>query len=151
MEHNFEKAKNVKLLLTVFEHLFVLKINFHKSELYYYGEAKEAQHEYRNIFGCPIGEAAFRYLSIPIHHTRIRNKDWNVIKEGFKRKLSTWKSKMLSYGGRFTLINWVLSNLSMYMISFFEISKEVLKKLDYFMPRFFWQGDGYKRKYISTK
>jgi hypothetical protein len=39
----------------------------------------------------------------------------------------------------------------MYMISFFEIPKEVLKKLDYFRSRFFWQGDGNKKKYRLTK
>ena len=65
------------------------------------------------------------------------NKDWKIIEERFERKLSTWKSKMLSYGGRRTLINSVLRNLSMYMISFFQIPKEILKKLDYFRSRFF--------------
>jgi len=151
MEHNFEEAKNMKLVLTTFEHLSGLKINFHKSELFCYGEAKEAQQEYMNIFGCPVGEVHFRYLGIPMHHTRLLNKDWKIIEERFERKLSTWKSKMLSYGGRLTLINSVLSNLSMYMISFFAIPKEVLKKLDYFRSRFFWQGDGHKRKYRLTK
>jgi hypothetical protein len=151
MEHNFEEAKNMKLVLTTFEHLSGLKINFHKSELFYYGEAKEAQQEYMNIFGCPVGEVHFRYLGIPMHHTRLLNKDWKIIEERFERKLSTWKSKMLSYGGRLTLINSVLSNLSMYMISFFAIPKEVLNKLDYFRSRFFWQGDGHKRKYGLTK
>ena len=62
MEHNFEEAKNMKLVLTAFEHLSGLKINFHKSELFYYGEAKEAQQEYMNIFGCPVG----RFLSVTL-------------------------------------------------------------------------------------
>jgi len=37
------------------------------------------------------------------------------------------------------------------MISFFAIPKEVLKKLDYFRSRFFWQEDGHKRKYRLAK
>src|SRR6185437_12930040 len=65
MEHNFEEAKNMKLVLTTFEHLSGLKINFHKSELFCYGEAKKAQQEYMNIFGCPVGVVPFRYLDIP--------------------------------------------------------------------------------------
>jgi hypothetical protein len=59
MEHNFEEAKNMKLMLTSFERLSSLKINFHKSELFCYGEAKEAQQEYMNVFGCPVGEVPF--------------------------------------------------------------------------------------------
>jgi hypothetical protein len=39
---------------------------------------------------------------------------------------------MLLVGGRFILINSVLSSLSMFMLSFFEVPRELLKKLDYF-------------------
>ena len=37
------------------------------------------------------------------------------------------------------------------MLSFFEIPKEVLKKLNFYRSRFFWQGDGHKRKYRLSK
>jgi hypothetical protein len=37
------------------------------------------------------------------------------------------------------------------MISFFQLPKEVLKQLDYFWSRFFWQGDSEKNKYRLTK
>jgi hypothetical protein len=42
MEHDIEKAKNLKLILSAFEQLLGLKINFLKSELYCFGEAKES-------------------------------------------------------------------------------------------------------------
>jgi hypothetical protein len=38
----------------------------------------------------------------------------------------------------------------MYMISFFSILRGVLKKLDYFRSRFFWQQEA-KRKYRLVK
>jgi GTP:adenosylcobinamide-phosphate guanylyltransferase len=37
MDHDLEEAKNKKLLLTVFEQMFGIKINFDKSEIFYYG------------------------------------------------------------------------------------------------------------------
>jgi hypothetical protein len=40
MEHNLEQVANMKLLLCAFEQLSGLKINFHKSELFCYGEAQ---------------------------------------------------------------------------------------------------------------
>src|SRR5438128_9105769 len=49
------------------------------------------------------------------------------------------------------LINSVLSSLPMYMMLFFEIPKGVLKKLDYVRSRFYWQGDGSRRKYRLAK
>ena len=40
-DHDIEQAKNLKLLLGTFEQLSGLKINFHKSELFCFGQAKE--------------------------------------------------------------------------------------------------------------
>jgi hypothetical protein len=41
LDHNLSQAINMKLLLTVFELLSRLKINFHKSEIFCYGKAKD--------------------------------------------------------------------------------------------------------------
>jgi uncharacterized membrane protein YobD (UPF0266 family) len=67
------------------------------------------------------------------------------------KKLSRCKGKLLSYGGLLVLINSVLSSLPMYMMSFFEVPKGILKKLDFYLSNFFWQGDNHKKKYRLTK
>jgi hypothetical protein len=77
---------------------------------------------------------------------KLSNKDWKNVEDRFQKKLSSWKSKMLSVGGRLVLINSVLSSLPLFMMSFFRIPREVLKKLDYFRSRFFWQCDEHKKK-----
>jgi hypothetical protein len=46
MDHNFEQAKNMKLLLSAFEQLSGFKINFHKTEIFCFGEAKEHESQY---------------------------------------------------------------------------------------------------------
>jgi hypothetical protein len=40
LEHDLDKAINMKLILCLFEQLFGLKINFHKSKLFCFGKAK---------------------------------------------------------------------------------------------------------------
>jgi hypothetical protein len=57
----------------------------------------------------------------------------------------------LSVGGRLVLINSVLNSLLMFMLSFFKVPRGVVKKLDYFRSRFFWQSDEHKKKYRLTK
>ena len=91
------------------------------------------------------------YLGIPIHFRKLRNADWHKVEECFEKKLSSWKGKHLSTGGRLTLINSVLSSLPMYMMSLFAITRGVLKKLDYFRSMFFWQSDNQRRKYRLAK
>jgi hypothetical protein len=57
----------------------------------------------------------------------------------------------MSYGGRFFLINSILSNLDMFMLSFYEVPKEARHKVDFYRSRFFWQGDDHKKKYRFAK
>ena len=47
MEHDLAKARNMKLILCLFEQLSGLKINFHKSELFCFGKAKDEEHTYK--------------------------------------------------------------------------------------------------------
>ena len=87
---------------------------------------------YTDLFGCNAGEYPFRYLGIPMHHRQLLNSEWSKVVERFEKKLSCRKAKYLSYGGRLVLLNSVLSSLPMFMMSFFEIPKRVLKNLDQF-------------------
>jgi hypothetical protein len=87
------------------------------------------------------------YLGIRIHYKRLQNSDQRKIEERVEKRRARWKVKLISIGGRLTLINSVLSSLPIYMMSFFAISKGVLKKLGYFRSRFYLQGDENKQKY----
>jgi hypothetical protein len=59
-----------------------------------------------------------------MHYRRLRNKDW----EKLENMPNSWKVEYLSIGGRLVLINSVLTSLPMFKLSFFEVSKGVLKK-----------------------
>jgi hypothetical protein len=41
LNHDLERPRNLKVLLRAFEQLSGLKINYHKSEIFCFGEAKE--------------------------------------------------------------------------------------------------------------
>jgi hypothetical protein len=147
MEHDLEKAKNLKLILSAFELLSGLKINFHKSELYCFGEGQDHAQLYVELFGCNQGEFPIRYLGISIHFRRLTNAEWKPVEERLQLRLSSWKGTLLSIGGGLVLINSVLSNMVLYILSFFLLPKGVLKRLDFFRSRFFWKGDSEKKKY----
>ena len=104
MEHDLAKARNMKLVLSLFEQLTGLNINFHKSELFYLGRANDEQDTYRQLFGGEMGAVPFTYLGIPIHHRKLTNREWKCIEDRFEKKLSCWKGKLMSYGGRLSLI-----------------------------------------------
>jgi hypothetical protein len=98
MEHDLGKARNLKLLLFGFELASGLKINFHKSELFSFGDAHEQVELYTELFGCKAGNFPINYLGIPIHFKKLRNRDWARVGERFEKRLSSWKGKHLSIG-----------------------------------------------------
>lgn len=151
MEHDLVKAVNMKLVLCIFEQLSGLKINFHKSEIFCFGNAKQDEYRYRQILGCESGSLPFRYLGIPIHHRKLTNAEWANVENRFAGKLGCWQGKLLSYGDRLVLINSVLTSLPMFMLSFLEIPIGVRKRLDFYRSRFFWQSDEHKKKYRLIK
>ncbi|WVZ50231.1 LOW QUALITY PROTEIN: hypothetical protein U9M48_001505 [Paspalum notatum var. saurae] len=156
-DHDLEQAKNMKMILCMFEELSGLKINFHKGEIFCFGQARECESLKSNLFGCKVGEYPFRYLGLPMHFRKLNNKDWKSIEDRYlglpmhfrklnnkdwksiedriENKLSNWKGKMLSYGGR------------LFVYVFFEVPRGILRKIDYFRSRFFWQNDSHKKKY----
>src|SRR5438128_11760316 len=79
MDHDLEKAKNLKLILSAFEQLSGLKINFHKSELFCFGDAQHMAAQYTELFGCEQGQFPIRYLGIPIHYRRLTIAEWNHV------------------------------------------------------------------------
>jgi hypothetical protein len=70
-----EQARNLKFILGLFEQMSGLKINFHKSEVYCMGAAKERQEVFESIFTCQSKELPMKYLGIPIDEKRIKNSD----------------------------------------------------------------------------
>jgi hypothetical protein len=87
MEHDFEKAINMKLILRFFEKLSGLKINFHKNEIFCFGKAKEDEEPCKQLFGCESGSLPFRYLGIPIHYRKLKTSEWNPVESRFEKKL----------------------------------------------------------------
>jgi len=77
----------MKLLLYAFEQASGLKINFHKSELYCFGEAREVETQYTELFGCKSGDFPINYLGIPIHFRKLRNRDCKKVEEHFEKKM----------------------------------------------------------------
>jgi hypothetical protein len=68
-------ARNLKWILTYFELMSGMTINYHKSELVPINvEATSEVLQYVDIFGCPIGTLPIRYLAIPLHFAKLRRE-----------------------------------------------------------------------------
>ncbi|GJW26436.1 zinc finger, CCHC-type containing protein [Tanacetum coccineum] len=53
----------------------------------------------------------FVYLGLPIGANMNKTCNWKPVIEKFRKRLTAWKARSLSYGGRLTLSKWVLGAL----------------------------------------
>ena len=91
LEANKVDALNLKYFLCCFEHLSGLKVNFHKSEIICFWEAKSSSGIFVDIFLCVEGVLPMRYLGIPAHNIIFRNSDWKNVEEKMEKNLAHGK------------------------------------------------------------
>nr|GFA90873.1 hypothetical protein [Tanacetum cinerariifolium] len=77
---------------------------------------------------------------------KVNIDSWNDVVQKVKNKLSTWKAKTLSVGGRITLIKPVLGAIPTYYLSLFKVPKGVLSRLEILRHSFFLGADMDERK-----
>jgi hypothetical protein len=92
-------------------------MNFRKRKLFCFGEAREQVGMSADLFGCGQGRFPIRHLGVPIHYRMLNISEWKLVEERLQIRLSCWKGKLLFLGEILVIINSVLSNMVLYMIS----------------------------------
>ncbi|GKB69283.1 putative RNA-directed DNA polymerase, eukaryota, reverse transcriptase zinc-binding domain protein [Tanacetum coccineum] len=139
-EWSYSNAKNLSRILTCFHLASGLKVNFNKSKLYGVGVTNDELSSLASTIGCLASQLPCVYLGLPIGAKMSRCHHWNKIVERFQKRLSKWKSKSLSFGGRLTLIKSVLGSLGVYYFSTFKAPKKIISTLETIRRKFFWGG-----------
>jgi hypothetical protein len=78
-------------------------------------------HHLAALIGCKVSSFPIKYLGVPLHDRKLRINDSDVLVHKVIGKLSNWSGSLLSFGGRLTLINSVLSAILLYMFSLYKV------------------------------
>jgi len=127
---------NLKVLLYFFEDFSGLSINFAKSFLVYFGKFDNRGVMLTGILNCTLDSLPLKYMSLPSNPYKQGRRKLQPLIDKFYKKNSCWKGSTLSIGGRVILINYVLSALPLYYLSFFKIPSWVIKKIDIIRSKF---------------
>lgn len=77
------------------------------------------------------------YLAVLIGEITNRISSWKLVIDKFLHRLSKWKAKSLSIGGRLTLLKFMLGSLAIYYTVIFRVPETVLKILERIQINFF--------------
>nr|GEX11649.1 hypothetical protein [Tanacetum cinerariifolium] len=112
-EWSRSNANNLILILKCFKDALGLKVHLDKSRIFGVGVDINEAEVVASSLGCLPGPSLLN-------------------------KLSAWKAKSLSIGGRLTLIKYVLGSIPIYYLSLFKAQLKIINLLESLRARFFW-------------
>ncbi|PNX99941.1 cysteine-rich receptor-like protein kinase, partial [Trifolium pratense] len=150
-EGSWENLWTIKSLLRGFELVSGLKINFVKSKLYGVNVDTRLLEAGAVFLSCNTAAIPFKFLGLPVGANPRRRETWKPVVEALTKRLNSWNSRLLSFGGRLSLINSVLASIPLYFFSFYKAPRCVLNSLERIQRNFFWGGGLEERKLCWIK
>nr|GEZ09505.1 RNA-directed DNA polymerase, eukaryota, reverse transcriptase zinc-binding domain protein [Tanacetum cinerariifolium] len=150
---NFQKAFDSVRWDHLDDILGKLKVNVHKISLYGVGVRNTDVHLMADSFGWLGNNLPFTYLGVKVGNNMTQVNSWIEVVKKVSNKLSFWRAKSLSVGGRLTLIKLVLGAIPTYYMSLFKVPEGILSHLEKLHNKFFLGADPDDRKimWVSWK
>nr|GEY31493.1 RNA-directed DNA polymerase, eukaryota [Tanacetum cinerariifolium] len=99
-----------------------------------------------SLIGCAVMQNPFRYLGVMVGDSMSQKLAWADTIQKLRSRLSKWKVKTLSIGGRLTLLKFVFGASPLYNMSIYKVPKGVLKEMEAIRCNFFNGVDPAERK-----
>ncbi|GJT03129.1 RNA-directed DNA polymerase, eukaryota [Tanacetum coccineum] len=114
-----------------------LRINMSKSKIMGIHVVSDKVKSAATKLGCLILKTPFLYLGSKVGGSMSRVQAWTEVVDRVKSRLSKWKMKALSIGGRLTLLKSVLGSMPIFHMSIFRVPLSVLCTLESIRSHFF--------------
>ncbi|GJU14768.1 RNA-directed DNA polymerase, eukaryota [Tanacetum coccineum] len=138
-------------ILHCFSLLFGLLINLKKSNLLGVGVRSEYVKYAAVNLGCLTMKTPFKYVRVMVGGICATSQAWEDTIGKLKARLSNWKHKTLSVGGRLTLLKSVLGSTPIYNLSIYKAPKSVLHSMESLRRNFFNGSQCNERKIAWIK
>ena len=123
LKNDIEGAMNLKWLLSCFEQLSGMKINFHKCDLVPINVPLENVQVFAQILSCALGVFPLSYLGVPLHHRKLRKEDLQPLIDKLIKKAAGWRGRRMSHAAKLELVRSVLASIPTYLLSVIKFPK----------------------------
>ncbi|KAL6198569.1 hypothetical protein ACLB2K_028358 [Fragaria x ananassa] len=142
-----QECQAVKNILGIYARASGQMINLQKSSVVFSGNVSlQVQNRLASVQGVNCVNEHGLYLGLPIHVERNKTAIFTYLEERLTKKLISWRSKILSAGGKELLTKVVAQTLPNYVMNCYLIPKSVCDDLQQLCSQFFWGSTDEKKK-----
>ncbi|GMJ14282.1 hypothetical protein HRI_005097400 [Hibiscus trionum] len=134
------QVQNIVRILRGFGLASGLRLNLDKSKLLGVNVDPVILEKWAVTTKCSTENFPCTYLGLPLGIVRNSLKIWVPVVEKVKKRLTSWRSRLLSFSGRLVLVKAVLSNLPIYYMSLFKLPVSICKQINRLINNFLWGG-----------
>lgn len=136
-----EDLRCLVAILEVFGRISCLCINPAKSSIFLIRCNGLDLTSITNCFRAPVDTFPTRYLGLPLSLTNPRKLLFQPLLEKIEHRLASYKTKLLSKGGRIVILKSVLSALSTFHLTVFEFPVWLRERIERYLRGWLWRGD----------
>ncbi|KAK6780037.1 hypothetical protein RDI58_022221 [Solanum bulbocastanum] len=134
--------------LSSYENISGQLVNKEKSHFMIYSNTfNNTTDRIKRVTGFKYKDEVITYLGCPLFVGRPRIIYFSDLISKVLNRISSWKTKTLSYGGRAILIRYVLRSLPIHLLSAITPPVTVLKQIQGMIADFFWGWRNERKKY----
>ena len=108
------EAVATKQILDMFGMASGLVCNLNKSSVSALVCTEQTLQEISNRLNCQVVALPITYPGLPLHSRKARKADYRALIDKIKNRLASWKTHMLTHGGRLILVQSVLSAIAIF-------------------------------------
>ncbi|XP_058751132.1 uncharacterized protein LOC131624182 [Vicia villosa] len=148
---DWQQVQALKEVLRGFKLISGLGVNFHKSHLIGINLNYHFVYAAANFLNCRVQSNSFDFLGFHLGVIHKLISWWESLLKKLKDRLGSWRGRILSLGGRISLIKSVLSSLAIFQLSFFKALSRIIKEIERIHSNFLWGNNASKRKIVWIK
>ena len=151
LNKDMAQVMNLKWLLSCFEQVSGLRINFHKCELVPINVSQDEAQDFAQTLCCRLGNFPIKYLGVPLHHSKLRKEDLQPIVDSLLKRAAGWRGKLLSHAARLELVRSVLASIPLYLLSVIKFPKWAIKLINSQMAHCLWDNyEGHFKYHLAN-
>jgi hypothetical protein len=140
LKNNVEASLNLKWILSIFEKMSGMRINFEKCDLVTINFPEEHANIHSQVFGCEKGKFPLKYLGVSLHFSKLKKEDLQPVIDLILKRPAGWRGRLLSYAARITLIGSCLASIPVYLMSAIKFPSWAMRAINSQMAHCLWDN-----------